>query len=311
VNSHFMPASTQAAEGDIRRPAAAAAIVTASYEADFERCRLLCETMDEFVDGASHHYILVESRDVALFRQLESPRRSVLDERDLLPSWLHACWDPASLFRRRVWLSLKTMPLRGWHAQQLRRMAVGAHVGEEVLIYCDSDVAFLKRFDCATFSRGGGLRLFRRDNALAGEVNGEHMTWSRNAGAALGIARPAVSPHDYIATLIAWRRDTLLAMLERIQERHGRHWVETIGKARKFSECMLYGRFADEVLGGAGHFHDGRELCKVHWTGSALSDDQFRAFVDTMEPDQVAIGMQSFIGTDLARIRRLLGRRVR
>lgn len=79
------------------------------------------------VSGAAHHYILVEHRDVALFRQLETSRRTVVDERDLLPRWLRAFDDPLSLFRRRVWLSLKTQPLRGWHVQQLRRIAIAAH----------------------------------------------------------------------------------------------------------------------------------------------------------------------------------------
>lgn len=38
-----------------------------------------------------------------------------------------------------------------------------------------------------------------------------------------------------------------------------------------------------------------------------LSDAEFRRFVAAMAPEQVAIGMQSFIGTDIGRIRRLIG----
>ncbi len=71
---------------------------------------------------------------------------------------------------------------------------------------------------------------------------------------------------------------------------------------------MLYGRFVDEVLEGEGHFTAGEELCRVHWTGAPLDDDQFAAFLASMDRGQVAIGMQSFIGTDVGRIRRLLGR---
>jgi hypothetical protein len=36
-----------------------------------------------------------------------------------------------------------------------------------------------------------------------------------------------------------------------------------------------------------------------------MTDDEFRRFVAGMSPQQVAIGMQSFIGTDIDRIRRL------
>ncbi|MBZ9674486.1 DUF6492 family protein [Mesorhizobium sp. ES1-1] len=283
------------------------AVVTASYAPDFERCRLLCETLDRHVTGVAHHYILVEHRDIALFRQLENGRRSIVDERDLLPRWLRAFDDPLSLFRRRVWLSLKTQPLRGWHVQQLRRIAIAAHASEDVLVFCDSDVAFLKPFDCDAFWRDGKARLFRRDGVLAQQGYEEHRAWSRNAGSALGIDPSRTSNHDYISTLIAWRRDTVLAMCARIEKVHERGWVEVVGSARRFSECMIYGRYVDDLQGGAGHFHAADEFCRVHWTGEALSDDEFRHFVAAMSPEQVAIGMQSFIGTDIGRIRRLIG----
>ncbi|TIU85110.1 MAG: hypothetical protein E5W01_16115, partial [Mesorhizobium sp.] len=178
-------------------------MVTASYAPDLERCRLLCDTLDRYVSGVAHHYILVEHRDVALFRQLENNRRTIVDERDLLPRWLHAFDDPLSLFHRRIWLSLKTVPLRGWHVQQLRRIAISAHAGEDVLIFCDSDVAFLRPFDCSAFWRDGKVQLFRRDGVLSGEGHEQHRIWSRNAGLALGIEPSEVSTHDYISTLIA------------------------------------------------------------------------------------------------------------
>ena len=72
--------------GEAANTAGTAAIVTASYAPDFERCRLLCETIDRHVTGVPRHYILVEQRDVALFRQLETGNRTVVDERDLLPA---------------------------------------------------------------------------------------------------------------------------------------------------------------------------------------------------------------------------------
>jgi hypothetical protein len=79
-----------------------------------------------------------------------------------------------------------------------------------------------------------------------------------------------------------------------------------VASTRQFSECMLYGRYVDDVLAGAGHYHAGDELCRVYWKGPELSDDKFRRFLHDMAPGQVAIGMQSFIGTDIGRIRRLI-----
>ncbi|RUW84483.1 DUF6492 family protein [Mesorhizobium sp. M1E.F.Ca.ET.063.01.1.1] len=305
MNSHFVPDAATRIEPLPHAPSAA--VVTASYAPDFERCRLLCETMDRHVTGVARHYILVEHRDVVLFRQLEGSRRTVVDEQDLLPRWLRGFDDPLSLLRRRVWLSFRTQPLRGWHVQQLRRIAIAAHAGEGVLVFCDSDVAFLKPFDTSAFWRDGKVRLFRRDGVLAKDGHDEHRIWSRNAASALGVEPAKVSIHDYISTLIAWRRETVNAMCERIEKIHGRDWVGVLGAARKFSECMIYGRYVDDLLEGAGHFHDSMEFCRVHWNGEPLSDEAFRRFVDAMAPQQVAIGMQSFIGTDVGRIRRLIG----
>jgi len=291
-------------EREARHPPTA--IVTASYAPDLERCRLLCDTIDARVTGFTRHYILVEHSDVALFRQLEGPNRLVVDERDLLPGWLRSYRDPASRFRRRIWLSLRTMPLRGWHVQQLRRIAIALHAPEDAFVYCDSDVAFVRPFDCGRFWRDGELRLFRRENALAGRAGSEQSDWSRHAGRILGIGSPAVSPHDYIATLIAWRRDSTEAMCRRIEDVTGRHWVAGIASRRMFSECMIYGRHAAEVAGLEGHHLSADELCRVYWSGPQMSEADMRAFLDNLAPHQVALGMQSFIGTDVATIRRLV-----
>ena len=288
------------------RPHPATAIVTASYAPDLERCRLLCETIDARVTGFTRHYILVEQDDVELFRQFEGPNRVVVNERDLLPGWLRSFRDPTSGFRRRIWLSSRTMPLRGWHVQQLRRIAIALQAPEEAFVYCDSDVAFVRPFDCGAFWREGELRLFRRENALDGRPAGEQHDWSAHAGRILGIASPEISPHDYIATLIAWRRDSTLAMCDRIEEVTGRHWVAGIASRRMFSECMIYGRHAAEVAGMKGHHLSSEELCRVYWTGPSMSEIDMQAFLDNLAPHQVAVGMQSFIGNDVGTIRRLV-----
>ena len=306
MNSRFVAQPAGMSLGEAANSAGTVAIVTASYALDFERCRLLCETIDGFVTGALRHYILVEQRDVALFRELETGRRIVVSERDLLPDWLRPYNDPLSLFKRRIWLSRRIQPLRGWHVQQLRRIALAAHVREDALIYVDSDVAFIKPFDCRMFWRDGLVRLFRRDDGIASALS-DQGTWSQNAGKALGIAGASPSPHDYVATLIAWRRDGVEAMCRHIEAVHGKHWVEAVASVRKFSECIMYGRYVDDVVGGAGHFHGSEEFCHVQWFGTPHSDEEISAFIAEIRPEQVAIGMQSFIGTDIARLRRLLG----
>lgn len=283
-----------------------AALVTPSYAGDFERCRLLCRTVDRHVSGADHHYVLVSGADVVRFRALEGPRRSIVDERDILPSWLHGLPDPFSLFRRHVWLSMRVPPLRGWHVQQLRRIAIARHVSQSTLVYCDSDVVFLKPFDLASFRREGNLRLYRREGALQRE-GGEHLDWFANAGKVLGLPEVLPAPSDYISTVIAWSRDRVLAMLRHIEAGQGRDWVTAIARRRRFSECLIYGRYVDEVLQGAGHFHDDTPLCRVYWSGPELGAEGLEKLAASMTPEQVAIGIQSFTGTDLDTVRRFAG----
>lgn len=287
-------------------PLNGAALVTASYSTDFERCRLLCESVDRFVTGFQTHYLLVAGFDTAQFRKLESRNRVVIDERDLLPSWLHSLRDPTSLFRRHIWLSTRTPPLRGWHVQQLRRIALASKVPEAALLYCDSDVFFLKPFDLSCLWRDGALRFYRQDGGLPIEDGAGHVDWHANAGFTLGLPEKATELHDYISNLVHWRRDTVLAMVQHIENVHGRHWVEAVTARRHFSECILYGRYVDEVLSGDGHFHADVPLALTYWWGPSLDEEGLRRLIGSMRPEQVAVGVQSFTGTDLDMLRRLI-----
>ncbi|NDV86146.1 hypothetical protein GTW51_05460 [Aurantimonas aggregata] len=287
------------------------AIITSSYRGDLERCRLLCESIDRRVTGHTRHLILVESRDVALFRSLAGLRREIVDERDLLPGWLRPFPDPLSLGRRRFWLSPKGPPLRGWHVQQLRRIAMAAALDETVMVSVDSDVVFLRQFDVAWFHEGEKVRFYRHPGALGGLEPGareEHRKWSRKAGQLLGIEDPQETDTAYIATLIAWRSDTVREMLDRIESRTGRSWGSALAGTRALSECTLYGRFVDELEARPDrHLPGDGNLCHMYWTGAAMGAEALTDFAADLAPHQVAAGIQSFTGTDPALIRRAAG----
>ncbi|HEX2019303.1 MAG TPA: DUF6492 family protein, partial [Aurantimonas sp.] len=282
-----------------------------SYRGDFERCRLLCESIDRRVTGHTRHLVLVEARDVAMFRSLAGPRREIVDERELLPAWLRPFPDPLSLGRRRFWLSPKGPPLRGWHVQQLRRIAMAATLEETVMISVDSDVVFLRPFDVGWFHEGSRVRFYRRPGVVAGyapAAREEHRKWSRKAGRLLGIEGPQETDTAYIATLIAWRSDTVRDLLGRIENRTGRSWVSALAATRALSECTIYGRFVDEVEARPDrHLPGDTNLCHMYWTGSAMGPDALTTFAADLEPHQVAAGIQSFTGTDPALIRRAAG----
>jgi hypothetical protein len=61
------------------------AVITPSYAKDFDRCKLLCKSIDQRLKGHWKHYILVYQIDVALFSQLAGDHRVIISERTLFP----------------------------------------------------------------------------------------------------------------------------------------------------------------------------------------------------------------------------------
>lgn len=287
------------------------AIATPSHAGDFARCRLLCASIDRYLSGHSTHYLLVEDADLSLFKPLAGPRRTVLPESALLPGWLKARPDPLSLGRRRVWTGLGALrrgvpPLRGWHAQQLRKLALPLAMPENVVIFADSDMMFLRPFDLASLSQGEAVRLYVKPGHIRAEMT-EHAAWCRSAASLLGLPAPTMPSDDYINNLVSWRREHVVAMLALIAERAGRDWVSAIGRMRRFSEYLIYGYYVDRVLGRAraGHFGEALELCKVYWGEDRDPLAGLSHFEEVLAPGQVAVGVQSFIGTPVAHLQAL------
>jgi len=287
------------------------AIATPSYAGDVERCRLLCASIDRFVTGHAAHYLLVEDADVALFRSLEGPRRRVIAESELLPVWLKSWPDPLSLGRRRVWTGPRALlrgvpPLRGWHAQQLRKFALPLKSDEDVVLFADSDMLFLRPFDVASLATQDGVRLYRKPDGIAAQMR-EHRGWCDSAAGLLGLPAPDFPSPDYINNMVSWRRDNVRALMDHIESTSGRDWVSAIASRRSFSEYVIYGYFVERVLGldRARHWPDPRELCKVYWGGEAGAIEGLRSFEEVLEPWQVAVGVQSFIGEPVEAIRAL------
>ena len=64
------------------------AIVTPSYGPDFDRCRLLVESVKAFVPGGVEHVLLIDRKDVPAFRPLAGPRTRIVAVEDVLPWWV-------------------------------------------------------------------------------------------------------------------------------------------------------------------------------------------------------------------------------
>ena len=100
------------------------ALLTASYAKDIERFSLLSESIDTWLTGYTRHYVLVNDEDLPLFARFASDKRVIVPASRYLPKWLWAL-PPALQFisKRRVWLSLLSSPVHGWHIQQILKIA--------------------------------------------------------------------------------------------------------------------------------------------------------------------------------------------
>lgn len=267
------------------------AIVTPSYEGDLERCRLTVDSVNRFVSKEIHHYLVIDRRDMPLFKQFEGPRTSIVTAEDLLPWWI---------FRipkvRKVWMSLKTMPVRSWIVQQLMKLSVASQIDSDVFCFVDSDVAFIRPTGLDAFVSGGKVRLFRRPghaNLLG------HQRWHRSSARLLGIEAKNYFGSDFIGNMITWRRDCLLAMQQRIEQVTGKHWLRAVASELHVSEYILYGIYCEFVAGidQVGHVAQSHDLCHCSWDYEFNGPEDINRFFDHPMADNIrAILVQSNLG---------------
>jgi Family of unknown function (DUF6492) len=284
------------------------AFITPSYDGDLERCRLLCESMDALAGGSWTHYILVADHDEALFAQLRSSRRIVLPDKALLPDWFKPVRSKLLTRGKWKWLSKSpsrlNWPMSGWHVQQLRKMMVARHITQDALVMLDSDSLFLRPFDQTVFYRDGKVRLMARPGEI---LDTPHFAWHQgcliHAAKLLGTPTMPLPATDYIGNMVSWHRENALALLDHIEARSGRDLISTMCRSRNFSEYLIYGTFAENVLGGARHFMQANQLAATHWGSSTLSAKTLLDLIETLDPSQIGIGIQSFSDTPVVAIR--------
>lgn len=246
------------------------ALVTPSFKPDFERCKLLCQSVDKWVDPSIEHHIIVDKRDLPLFSQLQNHRTRLRTVEEMIPSWIRRL--PGA---SRWWLSLKTIPVRNWILQQLVKLSVAEHVDARGYIFVDSDVCFVRPFSDQQVLQGDTLRLF----AVPGAANlPTHRRWHRSAAKLLGLEQRDYFGSTYIGNQITWRRDVLRSLHRRLEAVSGRSWQEAICSTWHFSEYILYGIFAEHILNGFGHYCTDVPLCHISWDYDLKTDSDIERF---------------------------------
>jgi hypothetical protein len=277
------------------------AIITPSYWMDVERCRYLVESVRRWVAPGVRHYLVIARSDLALFRPMLGQGTELIVVEDIIPRWL---------FRlpgvRRFWFSLRTRPVKNWILQQIVKLSVPSAVGEDVLLYADSDMFFMAPFDPHTFERDGKVPLLL-EHGQTGLIP-HNDEWQAIGSKLLGLPVETVSDINYVGQLIWWRRENALATVRRVCEITGTEWQRAVAPLSGFSEYILYGLHSHRILGEAsGHWPDAISRTLNYWETAPLSVQGLQEFKAQRTPNQHSAMVSAKSRTPVERIREVFG----
>ena len=278
-----------------------ATLITPSYHRDFEACRFLCETADQFLDPEIDHLLIVPNADKKLFAPLQSARRTLVAQEDLLPRWMKQV--PGL---RRPWrITPFSLPVRGWIAQQMIKLASDWACDSEIFLFADSDVAFVRPVAAATFIQGDAVRLYHRSGVAQ---LASHARWNRAAAELLGLPPQDYFGADFICQLASWRRSVLLDMRSRIERTARTSWQGCLCRQWHFSEYVLYGVFAvhGREQPDPRIFLSDVDVSHSSWHYDLGTEAGVTDYIARFAPHHVAVHLQSTLDLDVETRRKIV-----
>lgn len=276
------------------------AVVTVSYRGDLELARDLCLSVDRFLDDTVEHVLVVPRADVPLFRPLAGGRRRIVTVEDVLPRGYvqlpaprRIRIGPVDRRVREIWAGPGGI-VRGWIIQQILKLSAPSFTEREVLVFADSDIVLVAPLGVDRLARDDLVRLYRVPGATA-DLPG-HLRWHEVSARLLGLEPRGYLGADYIGNLITWRRSTVLLLQQRLSEvAGGTRWDKVVARQHDVAEYILYGVFADLVLGDelSGHCTEAEDLVHAGWSYELTSPQGVEEFVRGFTPGQVGIAIQS------------------
>ena len=237
---------------------------------------MLCEFVDDFVPDTIEHVIAVPRADLSVFKTLANSRRRVTTQEELLPAWLRRIPLPGPTLRRvfglpqrNLYFTPRPRIVRGWIVQQLMKLRAAATATSDIVLHADSDMAFIRPLKLELIVQQGRVRLYRRP----GHGNDPmHRPWHAAASKLLGLPPSNYHGSAFIENLIAWRRDCVAHLLQRISEVVETDPMEALAATNEFAEYILYGVFCERILTleSSGHFASPVSLCKTAWSRDGL-----------------------------------------
>lgn len=261
------------------------AIITPSFAPDFNRCKLLHETIQRFAPPSVKHYVIVDRIDYSLFSQLKSSSTEICVVEDLLPWWIRK-----TPFRSPFWINVKGWPIRNWLLQQIIKIKFAQSMPEDIGIFVDSDVAFIRPFEVETFFCRGAVRMYCELGGNFNWMSTGHVKWHQTASRLLGLEPTPMPAPDYIGNLITWRKSNVVQMCDRIEQVNGQSWLQCITSNWNLSEYILYGTFVNRVIpNSSGHFLDANKLTLNYWEDQPMQPQELERFLQNLRPEHLAV----------------------
>ncbi|MGL6343950.1 MAG: DUF6492 family protein [Waterburya sp.] len=269
------------------------AIVTLSYRKDFDRCALLCASIDHYNQTQNcKHYLVVDARDRKKFIQLENRNRRIVVLEDLLAVNHLPFASNGWLFRENFSL------IRNWIVQQLVKLEIVNHLEEEIIVHVDSDTAFMKPFDLADYiDNQDRVRLYAQHDVLNPVKDQDLYRYNPIARKLLGINNPLYPRTNYISNIVFWRKEIALKLLFALEKHHGVSWKITLSNLDCFSEYVLYGTFAENIHQN-GFYVDSSHLTKDYWETKKLDRIELDLFFHNIPKHFIGVMISAKSGTN-------------
>lgn len=286
-------------------PPSTLVLLTCSMARDRELFALLARSVDELVDPAIPHRVVVPRRDLAAFRPFSGPRREILAQEEVLPfatvripALPRAAARLSQTFRRPFYLDRRLRMIRGWILQQALKIEMSRRAAEDLVLHVDSDVFFVRPVAPRDVFRDGRMPFFRATGRTGNPLHG---AWTEAAARLLGLRLPADYPSHYIENCVPWQAQAVRALIRRIEETHGRAWYDVLLGEKTFSEYYLYGLFLDEIHGTGGLYTEQADLCRSYWPKDERAAVDEAGLLAGLQPHHVAVALQSTIPLPVAR----------
>jgi len=259
------------------------AFITPSYSGDFERCKLLVESIKNNVQGDFEHYIIVDKRDFNLFKKIENDKTKIVTVELVLSNYFFRL-----PYIKKWWFSWKTLPVRNWIIQQIVKLSMGDFLENEILVNIDSDIFFIRPFNPKRFVKNNKVRLLKTSY-----IDEKHEKWYNISCKILKIDRKS-EYFNYVGNLITWRRDNLKKLCTYIKNVWKMDWRKKLSRTLTLAEHSLYGVFVDQILKKkSGHFISTKRYCYASWDYNLSNKQEFEAFFKDVQPKDVAMMVHS------------------